>query len=311
MAVQTVALGPFSRLEGDLKVKVDIEEGRIVRARASGTLYRGFEPMVRGRTPLDAIVITCRVCGQCGLTHSAAAAEAIRSLTGDRMPRNARLAINVMLAIETVLSHLTHFYLSFAPDLAEPPCQDAARRFAPPAGESFRRALLLREDILGVLGLFAGKWPNSLAIQPGGTTRPLDASELRRAQVLLREFIASIEQQVLRCGLDRWLALRCAPDLDRWLGEGDHGTSDLGVFLTLGRQRGLDQVGRWSARFLSSGGWPDPSGRPFMKAGFHDGNALPFDPARIVEHVKHSWYDASSGALHPFDGTAIPSSRTS
>ena len=56
MVTKTIEFSPFSRLEGDLQVKVDIVEGRIAHARASGTLYRGFEPMLRGREPLEALV---------------------------------------------------------------------------------------------------------------------------------------------------------------------------------------------------------------------------------------------------------------
>ena len=128
MATKAIVFSPFSRLEGDLQIKVDIEDGHIVGAHASGTLYRGFEGLLRGRDPMDALVITCRVCGQCGLTHSAASAGAIRSLLGVEAPPNAYIATNVMLAIELVLSHLAHFYLSFAPDLAEPPYDDEQMR---------------------------------------------------------------------------------------------------------------------------------------------------------------------------------------
>ena len=307
MITKTIVFSPFSRLEGDLQVKVDIEDGRIVRSRAAGTLYRGFELMLRGRSPLDAMVITCRVCGQCGLAHSAASAGAIRALTGVDMPPNAYLACNVMSAIETVLSHLTQFYLSFAPDLAEPPYDDeAAKRFLPPSGRSYSRALRAREEILGVLGLFAGKWPNTLAIQPGGTTRPVEASEIRRARGLLEEFIEFINQQVIRCELDRWLALRSASDLDGWLGEGEHAASDIGFFVRVFLQRGLDRIGAWPARFISSGGWAGPTGQTLTRPGFHDGSAAQFDPAEIVEHVKYSWYDPYEGGVHPFDGESDP-----
>jgi hydrogenase large subunit len=307
MVTKTLVFSPFSRLEGDLQIKVDIEDGHIVCSRASGTLYRGFEPMLRGRDPLDAIAFTCRVCGQCGLTHSAASAGAIRALIGAEMPPNASIAINVMLAIEAVLSHLTHFYLSFAPDLSEPPHEDEATgRLLPPSGRSYSRALRAREEILGVMGLFAGKWPNTLAIQPGGTTRPVDASEVRRAHGLLSEYIEFITQQVLGCELDRWLALRSASDLDRWLGEGAHAASDMGIFVTRALERGLDTMGTWPARFLSSGGWPGPTGETLMRPGFYDGGMADFDSARIVEHVKHSWYDPHEGGVHPFDGETDP-----
>jgi hydrogenase large subunit len=263
--------------------------------------------MLRGRDPLDALVITCRVCGQCGLTHSAASAGAIRAMLGVTMPRNAHIASNVMLAIEAVLSHLTHFYLSFAPDLADPPYDEpAARRFLPQAGDSFSRALREREEILGVLGLFAGKWPNSLVIQPGGTTRRVDASEIRRAHGLLGEYIEFIEQQVIGCEMDRWLALRSPSDLDRWLGEGAHATSDAGVFVACALKHGLDRIGTWPARFISSGGWPDGAGRTLMRSGFHCGKAEEFDPDRIAEHVRHSWYEAYEGGVRPSDGQTDP-----
>ena len=307
MAAKTIVFSPFARLEGDLQVKVDIEDGHVVRSCASGTLFRGFEAMLRGRNPLDAIVITCRVCGQCGLTHSAASADAIRNLIGAQMPPNAHIAINVMLAVEAVISHLTHFYLSFAPDLAEPPYDEqVAQRFLPPAGRSFARALREREELLGVLGLFAGKWPNSLAIQPGGTTRPVDASEIRRAQGLLGEYTKFVEEQLIGHELDGWLALRSAADLDHWVGEGSHSLSDMGVFVTLCLKHGLDGIGTWPARFLSSGGWRGPTGETLMKPGFYDGEVRGFDPDQIVEHVKHSWYEPHEGGLSPLDGETDP-----
>ena len=307
MVTKTIVFSPFSRLEGDLEVRVDIEDGRIARSRASGTLFRGFETMLRGRDPLDALVFTCRVCGQCGLTHSAASAAAIRAVTGAEMPRNAHAAINVMLAIEAILSHLTHFHLSFAPDLAEPLDDDeTTRRFLPPAGRSLARALRAREEILGVLGLLAGKWPNTLAIQPGGTTRPVNGSEIRRAHGLLNEFAEFISQQVIGCDVDRWLAMRTVADLDLWLGQGNHETTDMGFFITHSLKRGLDKMGRWPARFISSGGWPDAAGRTLMRPGFWDGRPGRFDPGQIAEHVKHSWYDPHDGGVAPFDGESDP-----
>jgi len=81
---------------------------------------------------LDAIALTCRVCGQCGVAHSAASAAAIRALTGIAMPRNVHLCSSMILATETVISHLAHFYLSFAPDLVGPPYDDPTMaRFRP------------------------------------------------------------------------------------------------------------------------------------------------------------------------------------
>jgi hydrogenase large subunit len=309
MVTKTIVFSPFSRLEGDLQVQVDIEDGQVVRARTSGTLYRGFEPMLRGRDPMDALVVTCRVCGQCGVAHSAAASSAIRAMAGADVLPNASLASNIMMAIETVLSHLTQFYFSFAPDLAGPAYSEPeAARFAPPFGESCAGLLRAREEILGVLGLFAGKWPNTLTLQPGGTTRPVDASEIRRAQGLLSEFIEFVSRQIIGCELERWLAVRSFADLDGWLGESSHAASDMGFFVRFSLRHGLDRIGRWPARFISSGGWLSPEGRPWVKPGFHNGNPAEFAPSEIMEHVKYSWYDPHEGGVHPYDGETDPAS---
>jgi hydrogenase large subunit len=90
------------------------------------------------------------------------------------------------------------------------------------------------------------------------------------------------------------------------MGEGSHLDSDMGLFVRLSLTHGLDKIGTWPARFISSGGWRGPMGETLLKPGFHDGEAREFDPAQIAEHVKHSWYDPREGGLHPFDGETEP-----
>ena len=59
----------LNRVEGDLSIQVTLEDGVVVAARTAGTMYRGFEQILLGRTPRDAMVITPRVCGICGTAH--------------------------------------------------------------------------------------------------------------------------------------------------------------------------------------------------------------------------------------------------
>ena len=75
MAVLTV--GPFNRVEGDLEVHLEVEGGRVVAARVNSTLYRGFEQILLGKAPIDALVITPRICGICSVSQSTAAAYAL------------------------------------------------------------------------------------------------------------------------------------------------------------------------------------------------------------------------------------------
>ena len=80
---------PLNRAEGDLEIRVEVEDGIIIEAWSTGTLFRGFENMMRGRGALDGLVITPRICGICSLTHLTAAVEALDAIAGVTPPDNA------------------------------------------------------------------------------------------------------------------------------------------------------------------------------------------------------------------------------
>ena len=48
-----IVIDPITRLEGHLKIEVTVEGGQVVDARATGTLFRGMETILRGRPPAD------------------------------------------------------------------------------------------------------------------------------------------------------------------------------------------------------------------------------------------------------------------
>ena len=118
--MRRVVLGPFNRVEGDLEVSLEIDRGRIVAARVNSPLFRGFEQILLGKHPLDALVYAPRVCGICSVSQSVAAAGALRDAIGLVVPRNGELATNLLLASENVADHLTHFYLFFMPKNESP-----------------------------------------------------------------------------------------------------------------------------------------------------------------------------------------------
>ncbi|MCB1389615.1 MAG: nickel-dependent hydrogenase large subunit, partial [Rhodobacteraceae bacterium] len=58
-------VGPFNRVEGDLEVSLTLADGRVQAARVNSPLFRGFEIMLLGKDPRDALTITPRICGIC------------------------------------------------------------------------------------------------------------------------------------------------------------------------------------------------------------------------------------------------------
>lgn len=63
MAKKVISVDPVTRIEGHLKVEVEVENGVVVDAKTYGTLFRGIELICRGRDPRDAQHITQRICG--------------------------------------------------------------------------------------------------------------------------------------------------------------------------------------------------------------------------------------------------------
>jgi len=60
---QRIIVDPVTRIEGHLKIEVEVEDGKVVDAKSSGTLFRGLEIILQGRDPRDAQHITQRICG--------------------------------------------------------------------------------------------------------------------------------------------------------------------------------------------------------------------------------------------------------
>ncbi len=297
----TRILGPFNRVEGDLEVHLDIADGHVAAARVNSPLYRGFEQMLPGKHPLDALVIVPRICGICSVAQSAAAVAALRDLLGLTPPPNGHLAENLIVACENLADHLTHFYLFFMPDFARPVYRGrpwfaaAEARFKAVTGSAATDMLPARAEFMHLMGLMAGKWPHSLSLQPGGTSRPLEQSEILRLITLLHSFRRFLERHVFGDVLEAVAGLDSLAALNDWR-QGRQ--SDLALFLDIADDLALHKLGRATDRFLSHGAYG------LFPAGVWDAGPSPFDPAAIVEDVSHAWM--AGDALPPGEGLTRP-----
>ena len=124
MATITI-VDPVTRIEGHLKVQVTIDTvngvQQVVDARCTGTMFRGFELILKGRDPKDAPYLTERICGVCPVSHGMAATKALESAAGLTIPTDARLLRNLVLSANFIQSHILHFYLLASLDYITPP----------------------------------------------------------------------------------------------------------------------------------------------------------------------------------------------
>ena len=305
-------VGPFNRVEGDLEVRLEVEAGRVREAWVTSPLYRGFEQILHGKDPRDALVYTPRICGICSVAQSVATATALADCQGVTMPANGELAVNLILAAENVADHLSHFYLFFMPDFAREAYAGEAwhaeieARFKALSGSAARQVLPARAQFLHLMGLLAGKWPHSLAIQPGGTTRAIKAQEQARIEAILFAFRRFLESELFGDGLENIVALDSLPALREWAEKGPWQRCDLSRFLHLADRLGLERLGRGSDVFMSFGVYGRAGERLFPRGLWRDGSPSALDPTLIREDLSHAWLAHRESPRHPFEGvTAV------
>jgi Ni,Fe-hydrogenase I large subunit len=110
MAVQKIVVDPITRIEGHLRIEAKVENGKIVDAWSSSTMYRGVEKILQGRDPRDAWYFTQRFCGVCTTVHSIASIRAVENALGIKIPFNAEMIRNIIMGIQNVQDHVIHFY---------------------------------------------------------------------------------------------------------------------------------------------------------------------------------------------------------
>jgi uptake hydrogenase large subunit len=308
-----IVLGPFNRVEGDLEVSLDVEAGQVQSARVNSPLFRGFEQLLVGRLPEDALAIVPRICGICSVAQSAAAAAALADIAGIEAPPNGRLARWLIQATENLADHLTHFYLFFMPDFSRPDYAghswygDLAPRFIAVKGSAAGPVLQARARFFELIGFLAGRWPHTLALQPGGSTKAMTPAERIRILALLREFRAFLENVLLGDALESFSELDSEAALAAWAAGR---SADFPLFLRAAADLSLEKTGRASDRFMSNGAYgifasgiwqpsPGQQGGMLLSAAVDAVNS-----AKITEDTRHAWL-ADSPPRPPATGETV------
>ncbi len=58
-----ITIDPITRIEGHLRIEVEVEGGKVKNAWSSAQMFRGIEIILQGRDPRDAPLFVQRSCG--------------------------------------------------------------------------------------------------------------------------------------------------------------------------------------------------------------------------------------------------------
>ena len=317
-----ITVDPITRIEGHLKIEVVTENGVVKDANSAGMMFRGIELILQGRDPRDAQRYTQRICGVCPTSHSIAATLNLDSAFGvsDKIPDNGRIIRNLILGAAHIADHILHFYHLTALDYVDVTkiagyegndstlnsVKEFALRgelapFVPRYEGDYRlsdqmnidalahyvKALEMRRKGQEMLTIFGGKMPHNMGVIPGGVTETVTVDKIASFLWKLNELRDFINDVYIP---DVLAVAEAYPDYFE-IGAG------CGNLLSYGS-------------FDLDGTNPDYTKRDrLLKQGTvsTDLKLEAIDTNKIMEHVKHSWYDNSSTGKHPTQGETKPS----
>jgi hydrogenase large subunit len=291
---KTITIDPVTRLEGHLKINVEVESGAAVNAWATGTLFRGFENILVNRPPEDAQHITQRICGVCPVPHGMAAVMALDSAFGVTPPTNARIMRNLVLGANFIQSHILHFYHLSLPDFIDgpnmPPWQPSwgtDKRFDASETdtliEHYVTALEMTRKAHEMGALFGGRMPHPPTYVVGGfTTTPRPDRIAKFKSYLETDLLPFIRNTYLE---DVNLLAETYPDYFK-IGKGPGNLLSFGVF---------DQDADGNVKLLRRG--RTVNGSKTIQSVNVD---------NITEQVTYSWSDVSTNARRPANGLTRP-----
>ena len=105
-----ITIDPITRIEGHLRIDVDVDGGRVTKAWSSGQMWRGVELILLGRDPRDAWAITQRICGVCTTVHAITSVRAVENALKMEIPLNAQYIRNIIILAHSVHDFIVHFY---------------------------------------------------------------------------------------------------------------------------------------------------------------------------------------------------------
>ncbi|MDQ3522615.1 MAG: nickel-dependent hydrogenase large subunit, partial [Gemmatimonadota bacterium] len=215
--IKAVDFDPVTRVAGALAFHTvtDLQERKVLEARSVATLFRGYEVIMVGRDPRDAIFITSRACGVCGGVHASASALATEMAIGCCPPPLGVLVRNMMLGLEFLYDNPLHLHLLAGPDysqaIVEPTNPSLYARakvtearhtevhgyrtiaelmtdLNPLSGKLYLEALHMTRVAREGYVLLCGKYPHPQTVVPGGMSTTVTLTVMNEMFVRFSQF---------------------------------------------------------------------------------------------------------------------------
>lgn len=228
------------RIEGEAKLACSWENNVIKDARIEFLNFRGFELILEGKAPLDALIYTPRICGICGQAHLHATVNALENIyknIGEELTitKKAKLLREIGLNIEIIDSHIKWFYMFIMPDIVKL-SKDDYSLYEPLKGEKWLKASSVASETIKSLAIIGGQWPHTSYMIPGGVVSDPTLLDLTSMQNYLDQAVRFFENDVVGMNFETYLSSSGLKDINKING-------DLKDFINLSFEHNLEKTG--------------------------------------------------------------------
>ncbi len=190
----------IEKIEGEAQLELEWEEGRVTGSKVKFFSYRGMEEIIAGRDPLDALVLTPRVCGICGHAQLMATVHALEDVYKNcgvklELSDKAKKLRDITLDCEIIQNHLKWYFFIILPILY----RIDGRVF--PKEKAFK-ALNAAVAANKIIATFAGQWPHNSYMIPGGVVCDPTYVEIFQAKSYINEIISFFEEEILKSDIE-------------------------------------------------------------------------------------------------------------
>ncbi len=202
---EKLVIHPLNRGTRPVRIELETEAGRVVKAKAGTTYYWDFTSSLQGKDPLDAVQLTQRTSGADFVSHAVAACRALEDIAGIKPSGMMKLTRNILLSLDMVHGHITHFYQNVLPDyIPYPgggPFHGGVGDFRLPADaaglmlKNMWKSFEIRRLVQKMMAVAGGKAPHIFSVIFGAVTYRLNTSDIVKMASVLKEISLFINNE--------------------------------------------------------------------------------------------------------------------
>ena len=281
-----IVINPVTRISGFMEIDAEIDNNIVTDTRTEGLLFRGFEKMLEGRNPLDAVYFTQRICGICSTAHSVASTLALEAAMGIIPVEQGRYLRDILHGCEFLQNHIRHFYQYTIPDFVRLPDKyplyvTEHNDFRLPKDKNdeivkhYFESLDISRSAHEMLTVLGGKAPHNHGVFVGGITTQATTDKIIKIKSILHNIRQFIESKMIQDVYT--IALYYSDYYKNGRGYGN--------LLSYGCFNGYNQLGTLYVNPLV----------------YTQGRISVFNPDEITEEIDYSWYESKMDEYKPTD----------